>query len=111
MSAWNPNRNPDKYLASWHKLLRRPPGRYALARAEDAKEARKLQNRFNAFKASLRNHPLHPTAQELSRRSARVTVEDLTATELGGFCLWVETRWADSFTDSLLEALHNPPPA
>lgn len=108
MSTWNPNRNPDKYLAAWHELLRRPPGRYALARAADAQEARKLQNRFNSFKASLRNHPLHPTAQELSRRTARVTVEAL---EYGGHCLWLETRWADNFTDSLLEALHNPPSA
>ena len=103
MSTWNPNRNPDVFLAFWHELITRQPGRYALARVEDQRSAKRLQNKFNAFKASLRAHPLHPTTQELAKRTIRVTVEPL---EYGGLCLWVETKWAGKFADTLLKAIH-----
>lgn len=105
MTTWNPNRDPNKYPAAWHSVLQGPPGRRLLVMTTDTSELRRTQNKFNAFKASLRNHPLHQTAQALAKRRVRLTVETLGAEH----SLWAVTSWSDNLV-SLIEAQLGPLP-
>lgn len=90
MTMWKPGRNPDKYPATWHEIVLGPPGTRLLAVVERESQVRTMQNKFNAFKACLRTHPLHPTTQALGKRKLRVGSEWSDR----GFSVWVRVSWA-----------------
>lgn len=98
MTTWNPNRNPNHYPAHWHGIITAKPGRYILATTTDPKEPKRLMNKFNAFKACLRNHPLHESTQALAKRNVRASVE----TSQAGIAVCITISWARELT-SLLE--------
>ena len=97
MPTWKPGRNPDKYPATWHAILQDTPGQRLLALVSSKEEVRWTANKFNAFKASLREHPLHKTAQALKTRHVRLSVEPAGPE----FAVWVKTRWAAEVLDLL----------
>lgn len=97
MPTWKPGRNPDKYPATWHDILRDKPGQRLLALVASKEEVRRTANKFNAFKASLREHPLHETARALNARHVRLSVEPAGKE----FAVWVKTRWAAEILDLL----------
>ena len=97
MPTWKPGRNPDKYPATWHAILQDSPGQRLLALVSSREEVRRTANKFNAFKASLREHPLHKTAQALKTRHVRLSVEPAGKE----FAVWVKTRWAAEVLDLL----------
>lgn len=75
MSIWKPSRSPELYLATWHQAIRSPEKTCFLAFAGDSKEAFLIQRKFNAFRACLRAHPQHPTAQALAKYDVRLSFE------------------------------------
>lgn len=97
MPTWKPGRNPDKYPATWHDILRDKPGQRLLALVASKEEVRRTANKFNAFKASLREHPLHETTKALNARHVRLSVEPAGKE----FAVWVKTRWATEILDLL----------
>lgn len=104
MAVWNPNRNPNHFPAHWHGIITAKPGRYILATTEDSGEPKRLMNRFNAFKACLRNHPLHESGQALDKRLVRLSVEE----SKGVFAVCVTVSWAGEFVSAIEQALHGP---
>jgi len=90
MTLWKADRNPDKYPAAWHSLLKAPPSRFMLGMGADKKELEILQRKFSAFKATLRSHPAHPTAVEAAKRTTRTELESVGELH----ALWVQTRWS-----------------
>ena len=104
MTLWKANRNPDKYPAAWHSALRAQPGLFMLGMSWDVKELELLQRKFNAFKATLRTHGPHPTAQALAKRKCRMTIE-VTEGGNGLYCLWLKTRWGHDTIDQLTKGL------
>ena len=90
MPTWKPGRDPNKYPATWHAIIKDKPGQRLLALVTTKEEVRRTANKFNAFKASLREHPLHETTRALNARHVRLSVEPAGKE----FAVWVKTRWA-----------------
>lgn len=103
MAVWNPNRNPNHYPAHWHGIITAKPGKYILATTLDPKEPRRLMNKFNAFKACLRNHPLHESAQALAKRNTMCSTEISPA----GIAICVTITWAGRLAAVIEEQLYD----
>lgn len=75
MVLWNPNRSPDKYPHLWHMALY-TPGWCVLDVVDTLTQANHQRKRFNAFKACVRNYPLHKTARmvELGEFTSRIKI-------------------------------------
>lgn len=101
MPIWNVNRNPDKYPAVWHSIVQSSPGKRLLDIVETPEEVLRLKNKFNAFKACLRNHPLHPTTAALAKRTLRLSVETLE----GKHSVWVTINWSGDIVRLIEEQL------
>lgn len=72
---FKPNRDPNKYPASWHDAIRKPSAiGSVVAEGLEAREVELARKKFNAFKACLRAHPLHPTAQALKDCDVRTEI-------------------------------------
>lgn len=101
MSTWNPAKNPDRFLAFWHELVKAAPGRHLLAFAGSVKEANAIRNKFGAFKACLKAHPLHASTKEL--RKKRFRAEIVLADD--GAYVYVRSEYADEFAQNILNAI------
>ena len=101
MPTWNPNRNPDKFPARWHAVLRESPGLYLVEMSDDPAHIKRCAFKFNLLKACLRKHPLHKTTEAMSKREYRLSKE--TYGEMHS--LWVTVTWAEEFLRSVEEAL------
>lgn len=103
MSIWNPNRSPDIFPARWHEILRLRPGYYMVEMSDDYAYIKRCALKFNALKASLRNHPLHATTEFLKHRHYRLSKESHGSKH----SLWVTITWADEYIKSVEQALYN----
>ena len=101
MTTWNPSKDPRTFPASWHDIIRQGPGAYRLCVEETEAKARKVMYKFNAFKASLRFHPPHPTARALRDRKITLGLKPAP----GGIGVWVGVKWAESWCDKLRETI------
>lgn len=97
MPTWNPLRSPDEFPMVWHSALLAPPGRHNLGVVRTYSDISRMRYRFSAFKASLREHPGHPTAKGLARLETRIFSEPYG----DRFMVKVETKWAKSFMTKL----------
>lgn len=78
MALWNPNRIPDKYPTLFHQAATNTLTSMPILLAVTPKrgQADHQRKRFNAFKATLRNYPLHPTSQRAKEFISRVEIRE-----------------------------------
>lgn len=75
MAQWNPNKNPNEYPLAWHRYLMQGEGLYIMLQGVGHTVGNRERKKFNAFKASLRKHPLHETSRALSKLTTRISLE------------------------------------
>ena len=78
MGLWNPNRLPDKYPVLFHQAVTNTYFQVPvlLTITETRSQADHQRKRFNAFKATLRNYPLHLTSQRSKNLVSRVEIKE-----------------------------------
>jgi len=76
MSNWNPDKPLDSFPARWHALVREAePGMVVLlVSAMDRATVLRAQKSWRNFMASMRRHPIHPTAVTATRHTFRTMV-------------------------------------
>lgn len=103
MPQWNPSRNPDNYPATWHSIIKQPPGKHLFLAVKSPVAFRKLTKKFSAFRACLRAHPAHPTAQALVARAFRLEADHKSSGEV---IVYAIIHWADELINAVIEGLH-----
>lgn len=75
MALWNPKRSPDKYPIAYHEAVT-TIGCHLIAVVDTLTQANHQRKRFNAFKACLRNYPLHRSSRliELGDLNTRMQI-------------------------------------
>lgn len=89
MALWNPNKSPDKYPELFHFAATNLTPT-VIAIRETRSQADHQRKRFNAFKASVRNYPLHRTARIINTLGL-VSRAKITETD-EGFVVEVSNR-------------------
>lgn len=75
MPMWRDSHTPDSYVSNFHRPFREGPGKWLVMYSEDEKDVRREGRRFNAFRATLRRWPNHPTSREMMKYDARLSYE------------------------------------
>ena len=97
MPTYNPKRSPEMYPARWHEVVTAKPGRHLVLVVETEAEYRRIQRKFESFRASLRVHYQHPTAKAAHGKATRLTAEKTA----GGWEVWATV----TFTSATLAAM------
>ena len=77
MAMWSERKLPGDYSLTFHDAILTGPGLFLLFAGSEA-ECRREGNRFNAFKASLRRNPSHPTAKRAERLTIKLKYEEIS---------------------------------
>ena len=99
MARWNPNRNPSRYPIIFHQAIKEP-GSQLIGSDLTKEKAVSLRKKFNAFAATLKTYPLHPTSQKLSQLGVELRIKIVP--DLHTYSVWLTKRKKISSTLTIL---------
>lgn len=102
MAMWSETKLPGDYSLTFHDAIMTGPGIFVLATGTE-KDCRREGNRFNAFRASLRRNPSHPTAQRMEKLEIRLRYEEVFPGRWHCLCV---TKHASTLAEQILTQLH-----
>lgn len=91
MPQWNPSKDPELFPAQWHGIVKSQTGTYMLGAGLTISGVKALRNKWAAFRACLKAHPKHPSAQAQALKSFRC--RGVNSHSMPGYWdLWVDVQ-------------------
>lgn len=85
-------KHPSKFPAAFHDIFLRGEGEFLIQTGERQADAYREARRFRTFLKSLKNYPLHPTAQVAKLWHARTVVKEDPVVNAWDFYIILEDR-------------------
>ena len=104
MAMWSERRLPGDYSLAFHDAILSGPGVFILFAGAE-KDCRREGNRFNAFRASLRRNPSHPTARHARRLSIRLQYEEVSP---GCWHCQCHSKIASTLAEEIMGQVYGP---
>lgn len=102
MAMWSEAKMPGDYSLTFHDAITTGPGTFVLATGPE-KDCRREGNRFNAFRASLRRNPSHPTAARMAKLDLRLQYKEVFPGRWQCLCI---TKHASTLASEIMNQLH-----